>query len=310
MRSLPPLASLRAFEAAARLLSFKAAADELHVTPTAISHQVRVLEAHCGQRLFDRSLRPLALTTAGAQLYPALRDGLDRFAEGVATVRGERPSKLRVTGTNAFTARCLMPRVPAWRAVAPDITLTLIGTDHVEDLSGGGCDVAIRYARTRPKDGVVREIVSDAFHVVCSPELIAGRTLPIPPAELATLPLIESEWPETADSPPMWPEFMRTARREGRDFPDLTRAVVCAYREELHAIEAAISGQGLAICSDVLVADALRDGRLVVVSELALPGYTFFSVFRREHPNAAACLRLVRWLHEQDWRAAVPPPGH
>ena len=141
MRRLPPLKALRAFEAAARHMSFKAAADELGLTPTAISHQIRTLEDSLARALFRRRPRPLALTAAGVALFPVLRDGLDAFAEAVALVRdGSSQSKLRVTTTNAFAARWLLPRLPAWRAAHPDIIMEVIGTDAVIDLVAGDAD--------------------------------------------------------------------------------------------------------------------------------------------------------------------------
>src|SRR5215472_9650979 len=109
MRKLPPLGALRAFEAAARHLSFKAAAEELGLTPTAISHQIRQLEAHCGHALFRRRPRPLALTMQGERLFPVLKDGLDSFAvafEELTSARKRRPA-LSVTTTNAFAHRWL-----------------------------------------------------------------------------------------------------------------------------------------------------------------------------------------------------------
>src|SRR5215469_16962900 len=103
MRKLPPLTELLAFEAAARHLSFKAAASELGVTPTAISHQIRLLERYCGRALFRRRPRPLTLTEAGTRLFPVIRDGLEAFASAISIVKREREVQpLRVTTTNAF----------------------------------------------------------------------------------------------------------------------------------------------------------------------------------------------------------------
>src|SRR3954464_7999911 len=120
MRKLPPLTELRAFEAAARHLSFKMAADQLHVTPTAVSHQIKLLERHCGRLLFRRRPRPLRLTSAGEQLFPVLRDGFETFRDALAAVRsGAAGGRLRITATNAFAARWLVPRLPNWRVAYP-----------------------------------------------------------------------------------------------------------------------------------------------------------------------------------------------
>ena len=116
MNDLPPLIELRAFEAAARHLSFEEAADELRVTPTVISHQIRLLERYCGCALFRRRPRPLSLTEPGERLYPAIRDGMAAFAVAIADVKqdvGGRP--LRITTTNAFASCWLVPKLPGWR---------------------------------------------------------------------------------------------------------------------------------------------------------------------------------------------------
>ena len=120
MRKLPPLGSLRAFEAAARRMSFRNAAAELGVTATAVSHQIRLLQDICGHPLFRR--RPLELTGAGERLLPVLRNGFDAFAIAMASVSadaGQRP--LRVTSPNALASRWLVPRLPKWREKHPEI---------------------------------------------------------------------------------------------------------------------------------------------------------------------------------------------
>lgn len=175
MEKLPPLIELRAFDAAARYLSFKQAAAELGVTPTAISHQIRLLERYCGRPLFRRRPRPLSLTEEGARLFPVIRDGLKAFASAIASVKldaGQQP--LRITTTNAFASRWLVPRLPRWRTLRPDAPLEVIGTDSVLDLQSGDADVAIRYARSVPSDGIAKEFLSDTFYAVCSPKLHLG----------------------------------------------------------------------------------------------------------------------------------------
>src|SRR5215475_14270420 len=151
MNRLPPLIELRAFEAAARHVSFKKAAAELGVTPTAISHQIRLLEQYCGRALFRRRPRPLSLTQAGARLFPVVRDGLAAFVTTLGAIRrdGER-QPLRVTTTSAFASRWLVPRLSRWRKLRPDTPLEVIGTDSVIDLRAGDADVAIRYTRASP----------------------------------------------------------------------------------------------------------------------------------------------------------------
>jgi LysR family glycine cleavage system transcriptional activator len=304
MRNLPPLVELRAFEAAARRMSFKRAAAELGVTPTAISHQIKLLERHCGQPLFRRRPRPLALTWAGEQLFPVIRDGLESFSEALSTVRaGGASGRLRITATNAFAARWLVPRLPRWREAYPRLKLDIIGTDTGLDLKAGEVDVAIRYAVKPPADGIATELIRDKFYVVASPRLVGSSRRMLGPAELARLPLIEAEWPPTDSNAPNWRRWQRAARARHKTIPDLSSLTSLSFREELHAIEAAAGGQGVAICSDVLIASELACGALVPVSRITLPGYGFYIVYRKGHPKLVAIKAFITWIRSA---TAVP----
>lgn len=294
MRNLPPLKALRAFEAAARNLSFKRAAEELRLTPTAISHQIHLLESYVGQPLFRRLPRPLSLTDAGADLYPGLRAGFDRIGAAVQAVSRPAAQSLVVTTTNAFAALCLLPRLDSWHTEFPDQPLSIIGTDAVLDLDKGEADLALRYARRPPPDAIC-EICRDRLLVVASPKLI-GERRDMTPAEISRFPLIEAEWPDWAVDPPMWRNWSRTARGRGLDVPDMTSSIRWRFREEDHAIEAAIAGQGVAICSDVLAHYALAEGQLVVVSTVELPGYGFYAITRPDSSESDAVKGLIRWL--------------
>lgn len=296
MPSLPPLIELRAFEAAARNMSFKMAAAELGVTPTAISHQIKLLEQYCGQPLFRRRPRPLAMTWAGDQLFPVVRDGLEAFSTALSTVRvGAASGRLRITATNAFAARWLLPRLPRWREAYPRVKLDVVGTDDVLDLRAGEADVAIRYALKPPRDGSWTELVRDRFHVVASPRLVGSIRRPMSPVKLADFPLIEAEWPPDAINAPNWRRWRSVALRHHKSVPDLASLASLSFREELHAIEAAIAGHGIAICSDVLVAPELASGTLLVVSTIALSGYRFYVVHRDGHPKAASIKAFIAW---------------
>lgn len=296
MRKLPPLTELRAFEAAARHLSFRLAAAELGVTPTAISHQIRLLEEHCGRPLFRRQPRPLALTPAGRKLFPVVRDGFGSFADALSGIRGGASGgHLRITATNAFAARWLVPRLPRWRAAHSRLKLDIVGTDAVLDLASDEADVAIRYALKPPRDGEAVELIRDRFCVVASPKLVGKRARALGPAELARLPLIEAEWPPTDPHAPTWQRWERAASPRSKRGPDLASLASLRFREELHAIEAAIAGQGVAICSDVLVAPELANGALVPVSPVTLSGYGFYIIHRAENHKAAAIRKFIAW---------------
>src|ERR1700704_5055016 len=296
MRKPPPLTGLRAFEAAARCLSFRLAAAELGVTPTAVSHQIRLLEAYCGQPLFRRQPRPVALTWAGQQLFPVVRDGFESFMEAINGVRaGGTGARLRVTATNAFAARWLVPRLPKWRETHPRLKLDIVGTDVVLSLKTGETDISIRYVRSAPAEGPSFELARDTFLVVATPKLVGRSRNALNPVELGEFPLIEAGWPASDTEAPTWRQWETVARKHHKHVPNLSGLVSLNFREELHAIEAAISGQGIAICSDVLVAPELASGALVKVASVTLPGYGFYIVHRSSHPKLASIKAFVAW---------------
>jgi LysR family glycine cleavage system transcriptional activator len=298
MEKLPPLIELRAFDAAARHLSFKKAATELGVTPTAISHQIRLLERYCGRPLFRRRPRPLSLTDAGAQLFPAVRGGLEAFAAAIATVKRDGDLQpLRVTTTNAFASRWLVPRLPAWAKLHPEAPLDVIGTDTVLDLKSGDGDVAIRYAtrRTAPMDGIAEEILADTFWPVCNPRLLSSGP-PRRPVDLKAHVLIHAYWSPSDRDPPTWQRWLVLARRKWRHVPEFNDMQHLSFQEELHAIEAVIAGQGIGIFSDVLVAQELAAGSLVKAFDLSLPGYCFYVIRRRGHPREKTIKAFSTWV--------------
>jgi LysR family transcriptional regulator, glycine cleavage system transcriptional activator len=298
MKKLPPLIELRAFEAAARHLSFKQAAAELGVTPTAISHQIRLLERYCGRALFRRRPRPLRMTEAGASLFPVIRDGLEAFATAIAAVKRDREKKsLRVTTTNAFASRWLVPRLPHLRKARPDIPLEVIGTDAVLDLRDGDADVAIRYAHTAPTGVIARELLRDTFWPVCRPQLLSAGVPLKRAADLRRRVLIHCDWLPSDAQAPTWQRWLAAARRRWRDVPELHEMDHLSFREELHAIEAVIAGQGIGICSDELIAPELSSGTLVKVFDVRLPGYGFYLIHLPDHPRQKTIAAFSAWLH-------------
>jgi LysR family glycine cleavage system transcriptional activator len=297
MRKLPPLRALHAFEAAARHHSFAAAANELGVTPTAISHQIRQLEEACGVKLFQRRPRPLLLTSAGARLYPALRNGFDALATAMALLAEEdAQTPLRVTSPNAFASKWLVPRLPKWREENLTVALEIIGTDAVLDVRAGATDVAIRYARKPPLDLMAHEVFRDTFVPVCSPRLLEQHGPIERAADLLRFPLIHYDWINSDPDAPTWRQWLAVARSIDPDFNPLEKAWDLSFSEELHAIDAVIGGQGVAICSDVVVSNELRSGQLVKAHPLALPGYGFYLVSMPHSPQAPVIEAFSTWM--------------
>jgi LysR family transcriptional regulator, glycine cleavage system transcriptional activator len=194
-----------------------------------------------------------------------------------------------------------MPRLPVWRAAYPDIPLEVIGTDAVLDLRAGEADVAIRYGRAMPSDLPAREMFRDTFFPVCSPEVLAKGNRPIRrAADLLDYPLIHFDWAQWDKEGPTWQRWLATARSVDPDLPEVTRPWEASFREELHAIEAVVAGQGIAICSDVIVSHDLRTGSLMKAHDLALPGYGYYLVHLPNHPRQIAIETFANWIRSSE----------
>ncbi len=284
MRRLPPLPALRAFEAAARHLSFKRAADELAVTPTAISHQIRQLEDRLQQRLFERGPRRISLTSAGQRLYPVLRDGFDAFADALTALAVRHRTIVTLSATRALTARWLVPRIGEFQAANPQIDLRLHASDEPVDFRHDAIDAAVRYGRGGYAGLAASELLHDQFAPVCSPTL-GLRT----PRDLRRTTLIHFDWQRRARDTPVWSRWFQHAGIAGADVDAGLR-----FSDESHAIQAAIAGHGVALLSTALVADELRSGALVQPFGPRLPAYTYY--FVHPQPAATGVERVRLWL--------------
>lgn len=289
-RRLPPLSSLRAFEAAARHGSFKRAADELAVTPTAISHRIRVLEDHTGLKLFVRQVRQVALTDAGAQLYPVLRQGFDAIEAILARLtQPNRRARVTVSATHAFTAKWLVPRVARFHALHPDIDLQLHASDATVDFDTHGIDIAVRYGNG-PYPGLMTEVMfADMYAPVVNP-MLGVRSI----ADLQSVPLIHFDWQKPSAANPTWETwFARTGTAWQPSRGQLR------YSDEGHAIQAAVAGQGVALLSLALVAEEIAAGYLVQAFGPAIPGYTYHLAMRADPPPDPAALAVADWLRRE-----------
>jgi LysR family glycine cleavage system transcriptional activator len=303
MRTLPPLSELRAFDAAARHLSFKKAADELGLTPTAISHQIKLLEDYCGQPLFRRRPRPIILTDAGSSLSSVVRSGLDSFSSAFVSLRemaDHRP--LKVSATNAFACRWLVPRLTDWSLTHPSCALEVIGTDDVLDLPAGEADVSIRYAARPPAGLVVHELFRDRFFPICSPDLLSDGAPIRRPCDLLRFRFIHCLWPSWNPEAPTWRRWSLAARQSDPEFPEIGETGAMNFREELHAIAAVLAGQGVSILSDIVVSRELESGLLVKALDLAIPGLGFYLVHVPGHPRQPTIEAFLSWMTSREPR--------
>lgn len=289
MRRLPPLHALRAFEAAARHLHFARAAAELHLTPTAISHQIRQLEETLEVKLFHRYPRPIRLSAEGEALYPVLRENFDRMADaisGISELQTDRP--LTVSVTVAFASLWLMRRLPALRSEA-GLNLKVEADNQPVDLSGSAVDFAVRYAVQPEPEGEWLPLFQDRLIPLCAPDLL-GRNPVRDDAAILRLPLIEYRWSGGAEASPSWQRWSRAAGL-GKAVPKVTQH----FSEEINAMDSALAGQGVVLASSVLAGAAIAAGQLVRLSETELPGRTFWAVSRSDHPRLAEMERFASW---------------
>jgi LysR family glycine cleavage system transcriptional activator len=258
-RRLPPLNSLRAFEAAARHLSFTKAADELHVTPAAISHQIKALEDYCGAPLFRRLTRALALTENGKSALPYLAEGFDRLAEGAARL-GPAPDSglLTVSVAPTFCAKWLVPRLDRFRSAHPAFDIRIDASDALASFAADGVDVALRYGQG-DYPGLVSEcLMGEVVFPVCSPTLLDGPQPLRTPADLAHHTLLHVYWKMADDKAPSWRMWLKAAGITGVDPERGPR-----FNVDSLVVQAAIAGQGVALANGALVGDDLAAGRLV-----------------------------------------------
>jgi LysR family glycine cleavage system transcriptional activator len=291
MRRLPALGSLRAFEAAARHESFKRAAAELGVTPTAISHQIRRLEAEIGAPLFLRQTRLVTLTAEGDALYRPLRQALDTMADAVAAVK-RRPARKVATlsATTAFTARLLVPRAASFRRLHADWDLRLHASDDPVNLEAGEVDAAIRYGLGRYPGLTAMPLLTDKFAPVCSPHLNLRAV-----DDLSTVSLIHFEW-RFASAKRAMPSWRLWATRAGLTWLDADGGI--AFSDESSAIQAAIAGQGVALLSLALVAAELASGALVQPFGPKLEGRRYDLVYPSGADAHPAVAVLRHWVME------------
>ena len=250
MRRLPPLHALRAFEAAARHLSFKMAAAELHVTPAAISHQIKALETELGIKLFRRLTREIRLTEEGHALAPSLRDAFDRLAAAVERVQ-RAPTRAVFTLSTLTTVAMswLVPRLPRFQALHPEIDVRVSTSQKSVDFTREDFDAALRYGIGGWPGLAQHKLFDDRLTPLASPAL--ARKLK-EPGDLANVPLLDT------DPDPEWHVWLEQAGlarmpiRRGASF-DSTRI----------ALEAAAAGIGVALGDPLFAADQIAAGQLV-----------------------------------------------
>ena len=285
-RRLPPLSALRAFESAARHLNFSRAADELSVTPGAVSQQIQNLEDYVGAPLFKRTPKGLLLTDAAQTALPALREAFDRLAEAAsmltAAVDGRR---LTLTAAPSFAAKWLVPRLGGFEQKHPQVDVWLSAGLELVDLSAGEIDVAIRYGGGRYPGLEVHRLISETVIPVISPELHAQTPLN-DPSDLANHVLLHDGSPDPDDSCPDWTMWLAA-----RGLKSVDGARGPRFNQSSLVIEAAVNGRGVALAKRTIAQDDLDAGRLISPLQISTAvDFAYYLV----HPKAKGRLPQVK----------------
>ncbi len=303
-KPLPPLSALRAFEAAARHLSQTRAADELAVTPAALSHQVRGLEEFLGLKLFERRPRGLALTQAGALLYPGLHAAFTQIRQAVDQLERVNDDRvLVISAPPGFTAKWLAPRLYRFLAAHPEIDARISASLSFANFTTDGVDVAIRNLRLGERadpDFVVDKLVQLNLKPSCSPRLLAEAKIEVP-ADLRRVTLIHDDSLIGRAELPGWGDWFAAAGVGGIDVSRGLR-----FNSADHAIEATVEGAGVLLGHTALTADDIRTGRLVAPFEPELPtGRAFHFVCPKGSETRPKVAAFRAWIAEEAARMKI-----
>jgi LysR family glycine cleavage system transcriptional activator len=289
-RDLPPLNAARAFEAAARHLSFTRAAAELFVTQAAISHQVKALEEHLGLKLFRRLPRRVLLTDEGQRYARALTDAFTRLAD--ATARLHAPVQRRILTVSvlpSFAARWLVPRLGRFRAQHPNIDVRLAPQTEPADFAHDDVDIGIRFGLGRYPGLRTDRLLGDETFPVCSPRLCRGRRALRSAADLRHHVLLHDERHDE------WRAWLLAA---GVTDVDATRGPI--FTDASMLVQAAVEGQGVALARRVLAEEELARGNLVRPFALSLPSARAYFVVAPRATAEQPKNRVFRdWLLEE-----------
>jgi len=284
---LPPMSALRAFEAAARTGSLTRAAEALHLTHGAISHQIKALEADVGVRLVERAGRGIRLTDEGERLASRVRAALTELGDAMREV-SERanPRQLRVSVMPSFAARWLLPRIGSFMAAHPQVDLDVRASASLTDFRRDDVDVAIRYGTGNYPGLTVEHLMDDIYFPVCSPNIGGGP--PARPADLARYVLLRSDYES-------WQPWFAAA---GLDWPQPTRGPI--FNDDSHVMQAAIEGRGIALARTSLIGNDLANGVLVRLFETTVTAPTrYYLVYPPARAGLPKLQQFGAWIKKE-----------
>jgi LysR family glycine cleavage system transcriptional activator len=291
MLRLPPLKSLQAFRCAAESLSFKSAAQQLHVTPTAISQQIKTLEQNLGMKLFKRLTREVVLTPEGKQLLPYISNAFVAMEEGITKLTLDpQPNRLMLTTLPSFASRWLVPRLGSFQQQVSDVNIHLSPGLGIAKFAGGDLDLAIRFGKGDYSGLTSRLLLKDYLLPVCHPDLI-NQDQPIK-EQLLQLPLLEDD---SLDMETIQPMFRKALDAQYQQAPSKLRV-----SDSSMLVEALLCGQGLALLRYSLVYDLLQRGQLICPIPIYLKSeFDFYLVAPQANFKRPKVIKFENWLRRE-----------
>ncbi|AGI24706.1 putative transcriptional regulator [Pseudomonas sp. ATCC 13867] len=278
LKHWPPLNTLRGFEAAARLGSFHKAAEELHLTQSAISQQIRSLESFIEQPLFHRNGRKVALTDAGFDLLSTTQSLLQQLAVGIRRLdQYRKPNQLVVNTTPAFARHWLVPRLGDFHARHPQIDLWLLTTDETPDMASQTIDIAVRDDLTAQAECRFRVLLEDRLYPACHPRLLDQ------PAATRTTLHGEREM-----------DWAHWHVQGGADIGQHSEGL--NFSDPGLLLDAASQGLGIALVSRLLAGDARDNGLLTPLCEQTVRGPNWSLLVHQQSERDAQAMRFCEWL--------------
>lgn len=285
---IPSLNALRAFEVAGRHLNFRKASEELRVTAGAVSQQIRKLESELGIALFVRGSDGLSLTRHGRSYHRQIIDIFEDLRQASTSLR-PAPSGVTISVTPTVASKWLIPRLPEFAALHPDIDVRILATERVLSFRSEPIDLVIRQSASAFGSGVKAvALFRQELVAICAPDIVAGQSLPLSNEQIASLPLLH-------DSGDFWVNFLTD---------NLDTTLIASHGLKLGStglcLDAALAGQGVALASRFLVSRELLDGRLVQVTPRSMTGpETYYALRRRDAPARSSVDALHDWLLSQ-----------
>lgn len=289
LRKLPNLGAIKMFEAASRLGSFSRAADELCVTHSAVSHQIRALESELDTLLFNREGRRISLTPQGAIFARQIRQALGEIAVASEALRNDnRERRLVISVLPSFAARWLMPRIGQFIEAYPDIDVDIQSTHILTDFSRDDVDVVIRFNEGKSEESFIEPLMEEAFFPACSPHYNGG-IFPATAEELLSLPLLRNDYA-------MWQHWFHEAGYTDSSEPH--RGIL--YKDASQQLQAAIDGQGIALVRRSLAMQAKLDGKLVKLTDIeAKSPWSYWFICPPLLLNTYRVSAFRSWIHRE-----------